>query len=146
MANFGLCLKCGKKYEKNDYNLAELVSSRAVCRNDECQGNICRTDAWGYPIADTLRQKGYPIFHCYVSNHENSYMMVLVFFGENLDEQLKNVVDGFTYGEPNKTGNGHFLYYTSFKCANKVEAKRMLKQYQEEILKRAEQLKDYVAE
>ncbi len=59
MPSFALCLKCGRKYNKDEYSWDELRSSNACCMDLECLGTICRTDAWGYPVAEKLREKGY---------------------------------------------------------------------------------------
>lgn len=144
MSHFAVCLKCGKKYEKNDYNLNELSSSRAHCQDSECQGRICRTDAWGYPIAEQLRKKGYPIFHCYVNTSEYGAITVFVFWGINLNKQLEPLVFDFTHGDGEDDGKErHFLFYHSPQASSNVELKRKLMLYREEIIKRIEQLSYY---
>ena len=144
MPDFALCMKCGKKYEKNDYTWHELRSSGAVCRNYDCRGHICRTDAWGYPIADKLREKGYPLFHCFSLTHEESGICGCVFWGINLNKQLE--VLGANPRHQIAEDDGTLRMYHvlwDIEAGSKVEMKQKLLLRREEILKQLEQLLPY---
>ena len=147
MADFALCMKCGKKYEKTDYIWHELRSSRAMCRNEDCQGNICRTDAWGYPIADKLRKKGYPLFHCFSSTHGQDGICGLVFWGVNLNKQLEVLGSSPTYRSGGDDGTvRHYHFQWNLQAGSKAELKQRMLLRREEMLKQIEQILPYEEE
>ena len=145
MPDFALCMKCGKKYEKNEYTFNELRSSRAICKNNDCQGDVCRTDAWGYPIAEKLREKGYPVFHCFAVSSEQHGLCALVFWGVNLKKQLEVLATNqmsIDCGEDDGTVR-HYIFQWNTKASSKTEIKQFFLLRREEILKQLEQVLPY---
>ena len=144
MPDFALCLKCGKKYDKNAYSSTELNSSKVCCMDLECLGDICRTDAWGYPVAERLREKRYPVFQCCASSSGNAGMVYLVFWGVNLNKQLEVLMPSpiFRNGEDDGTIR-QYCFQWSIQASNKAELKRSMLVRREEILNKMELLSPY---
>ena len=144
MPSFALCLKCGRKYNKDEYSWDELRSSNACCMDLECLGTICRTDAWGYPVAEKLREKGYPVFHCFASSSGNSGVVAIVLCGVNLNRQLEVLLSNphLRNGDDDGTER-YYCFQWSIQASSKVELKRSMLSRREEVLKKIELLLPY---